>query len=116
MALPRYVRESIQILYHPGTMLMLAFVLGALARRTHLHDVKVAMRNSLRHLPGVAVALFAMLGLSRLMVYSGMIETLATTAAQSAGASWPLFAPFVGVLGTLMTGSATASNILFTDF
>jgi lactate permease len=29
---------------------------------------------------------------------------------------WPFFAPFVGTLGTFVTGSATASNILFTDF
>ena len=27
-----------------------------------------------------------------------------------------LFAPLVGMLGTFVTGSATASNILFTDF
>ena len=27
-----------------------------------------------------------------------------------------MFAPFVGVLGTFVTGSATASNILFSDF
>jgi lactate permease len=32
------------------------------------------------------------------------------------GAAWPLLSPFVGVLGTFVTGSATASNILFTDF
>jgi lactate permease len=27
-----------------------------------------------------------------------------------------VFSPFVGMLGTFVTGSATASNILFTDF
>jgi lactate permease len=55
-----------------------------------------------------------MLVLSRVMVHAGMISTLANAATQT-GASWPLFAPAVGVLGTFVTGSATASNILFTD-
>lgn len=45
-----------------------------------------------------------------------MIDMLAQAAASAAGGAWPLFAPFVGVLGTFVTGSATASNILFTDF
>jgi lactate permease len=43
-----------------------------------------------------------------------MIATLAETAAM-AGAVWPLAAPFLGALGTFITGSATASNILFTE-
>jgi lactate permease len=50
------------------------------------------------------------------MVHSGMISTLAEAAAETLGSAWPLFAPWVGVLGTFVTGSATASNILFTDF
>jgi lactate permease len=57
-----------------------------------------------------------MLGLSRLMVHAGMITALAAAAAGLAGGTWPFWAPFVGILGTFVTGSATASNILFTDF
>lgn len=48
------------------------------------------------------------------MVHSGMIETLAA-AASRAGPVWPLIAPTVGILGTFITGSATASNVLFTE-
>jgi lactate permease len=36
--------------------------------------------------------------------------------AAGVGSAWPLLAPAVGALGTFVTGSATASNILFTDF
>jgi lactate permease len=74
------------------------------------------MRLAALKLAPVTVALVAMLGLSRLMVYAGMVDALASAAALAAGAAWPLFAPFVGLLGTFVTGSATASNILFTDF
>jgi len=31
------------------------------------------------------------------------------------GTAWPLAAPLLGVAGTFVTGSATASNILFTE-
>jgi lactate permease len=63
----------------------------------------------------VAAALGVMLALSRLMVHAGMIATLAEAAART-GPAWPVLAPGVGVLGTFVTGSATASNVLFTDF
>ncbi len=78
---------------------------GALAPSVH---------DALRRLVPVALALTVMLSLSRLMVHAGMIGELATTAAL-AGGFWPLVAPMVGVLGSFITGSATASNILFTD-
>lgn len=101
-------------LYHPGTMLLAGFLLGAIAQRTRLADVGDALRTAARQLRPVTLALLGMLGLSRLMVHAGMIETLAQAAA-TLGAWWPLAAPFVGVLGTFVTGSATASNILMTD-
>lgn len=103
-------------LYHPGTILFLGFFLGALWQRASRQELKEATGGALRQLGSVAIALAAMLGLARVMVHSGMIAALAEAAAEGAGAFWPLFAPFVGVLGTFITGSATASNILFTDF
>lgn len=103
-------------LYHPGTMLALGFAVGALVQRPGRAVATGALRRAALQLRPVAVALVAMLGLSRLMVHAGMIEELALLAATTAGAAWPLFAPFVGVLGTFVTGSATASNVLFSDF
>jgi lactate permease len=107
---------SIPPLYHPGTMLLLGFTFGALLQRASGAAVAGAVRDATIRLVPVAVALLAMLALSRLMVHSGMTPVLASAAASGAGALWPAFAPFVGILGTFVTGSATASNILFTDF
>ena len=101
-------------LYHPGTLLFLGLAAGAiLTRRTGA--LMPALGAALVRLVPVAAALGVMLALSRLMVRSGMVETLAETAALT-GPGWPLLAPAIGVLGTFITGSATASNILFTDF
>ncbi|WP_208349570.1 L-lactate permease [Pseudaestuariivita rosea] len=104
---------SFQPLYHPGTILILGFLLGALMTRQGA-VIWTALTAALRRLLPVAVALLVMLTLSRLMVHSGMIQVLALTAAQT-GAIWPFLAPFIGILGTFITGSATASNILFTE-
>ncbi len=102
-------------LTHPGTLLVVAFVLGALLQRSGWQRVRGVLETTLRQLVPVTVALLAMLVLARLMVRSGMTEALAEAAAGSTAAAWPLLAPLVGVLGTFVTGSGTASNVLFTD-
>ncbi|ROT95878.1 L-lactate permease [Histidinibacterium lentulum] len=101
-------------LYHPGTLLFAGLALGAVAtgRRAALAP---ALAAALARLVPVALALLAMLALSRVMVHGGLIDALAEAAAAT-GALWPLLAPLIGVLGTFVTGSATASNILFTEF
>jgi lactate permease len=104
----------IQPLYHPGTMLLMGFLIGGLLQRATAADLGTAGARAARQLRPVLFALLAMLSISRLMVHAGMIEALARSGT-SLGALWPAFAPFVGVLGTFVTGSATASNILMTD-
>lgn len=107
---------SMQVLYHPGTLLMLSFMCGAWLQKATLAEGLQAAANVSRRLLPVLLALIAMLGLSRIMVHGGMIDALAMTAAEAAGQSWPLFAPLIGILGSFVTGSATASNILFGGF
>lgn len=102
-------------LTHPGTLLLLAFLAGGLLQGRSAAELGAAARGALGKLGAVVVALVAMLALSRLMVHAGMIQALASAAAR-AGDAWPLLAPLVGVLGTFVTGSATASNILFAEF
>jgi lactate permease len=112
-ALPGGFSGSFAPLYHPGTLLLAGLVIGALATG-RAATLGPALGAGLRRLAPVALALLFMLALSRTMVHSGMIEALAGAAAAT-GLFWPLLAPAIGVLGTFITGSATASNILFTD-
>jgi lactate permease len=106
--------SSFQPLYHPGTLLLMGLLAGA-ALTGRAGTVPAALAAALRRLVPVAISLFVMLALSRIMVHSGMVDALAEAAARI-GALWPLLAPAIGVLGTFVTGSATASNILFTEF
>jgi lactate permease len=56
-----------------------------------------------------------MIAIAFTMSRSGMTGQLAQTAANT-GPWWPLLAPAIGALGTFVTGSATASNVLFSEF
>lgn len=105
---------SIQPLYHPGILLTAAFVAGALAQRVSAREVRAAIKTTTLQLAAVIVALVAMVTIARTMSHAGMIAVLAESATLM-GRGWPLLSPTVGALGTFMTGSATASNILFTE-
>jgi lactate permease len=101
-------------LYHPGTILILAFLATGLLRGGA--GLAPAAASAARRLPMVALALFAVLVLARIMVHSGMIDLLAAYAAGTMGAAFPLVAPAIGALGSFITGSATGSNIIFAEF
>jgi lactate permease len=104
----------VEPLYHPGTMLLAGFLFGGLLQGCKLADLAAAVTAAVRRLVPVAIALFAMLAIARLMVHAGMIAALAETATQT-GQAWPLLAPAVGAIGSFITGSTTVSNILLTD-
>lgn len=103
-------------LYHPGTLLLLAFVLTVLGNRSRPRVAVTAMVAALRRLPQVAIALVSVLTLARFMVHGGLIDALAVGATGLFGQVWPLAVPLVGALGSFVTGSGTASNIIFADF
>lgn len=109
--LPGGFEGSVAPLHHPGTYLFAGLILAALATG-RAGSLAPAGRVALRRLAPVALALGVMILLARLMVHAGMIEALARAAA-GLGPSWPVLAPSVGALGTFVTGSATASNVLF---
>ncbi len=106
---------SFQPFYHPGTMLFLAFLGGALVQGARPAQMSAALGGAGRTLIPVGAALIAMLGLARILVHAGMVDAIAAAAADALGGAWPLLAPAVGALGTFVTGSATASNALFSD-
>jgi lactate permease len=106
---------DIQPFYHPGLLLLIAFVAGGVVQAAGSEGMRHAFVTATRQLIPVFVALVAMVTVAFTMSYSGMTDQLAM-AASGTGPAWPLLAPAVGALGTFMTGSATASNILFTEF
>lgn len=115
-SLPGGFGASVRPLFHPGTMLIAGLLAGGAIQGARAGELRAALVKAAERLGPVTVALVAMLILSRLMLHAGMIDALAAFAAETLGGAFPLTAPTVGALGTFVTGSATASNILFTAF
>lgn len=62
------------------------------------------------------IAVIGLVIMSRIMSGTGQTVVLANGIANVLGRAYVVFAPFVGLLGTFMTGSNMSSNILFGDF
>ncbi len=105
----------LQPLTHPGTLLFLALLLGARLQGVALRALGPPLLQALQRLQPVALALLAMLCLSRLLLDAGMVQALQRAAVAALGQAWPLLAPALGALGSFVTGSATASNVLFSS-
>lgn len=69
---------------------------------------------SMMRAPGMAVLLLVIM--SKIMSGTGQTVVLAQGIAGVLGNKYLILAPFVGMLGTFMTGSNMSSNILFGDF
>ena len=105
----------LQPLTHPGSLLFMALLVGAWLQGVPLRALREPLSLALRRLLPVAVALLTMLCLSRLVLDAGMVQALQVAAVAALGQGWPLLAPALGALGSFVTGSATASNVLFSS-
>jgi lactate permease len=116
---------SLQYAYLPGTVpFILVALITAVLHSMSGKQVKDAWVSTAKQITGAAIALFAGVALVQLMLNSGvnqggldsMMTAMAKAAAGLAGNAFPFFAPFIGVLGSFISGSNTVSNILFASF
>ena len=63
-----------------------------------------------------SIAVIGLIVMSKIMSGTGQTIVLANGIAGVLGKGYVVCAPFVGFLGTFMTGSNMSSNILFSDF
>jgi lactate permease len=111
--------------YLPGTIpfILVALITHAMHRMSRA-EVKAAWGNSIKQIAGAAIALFAGVAMVQVMLKSGanaaelpsMMTTMAQATAGLAGAAFPFFSIFIGVLGAFISGSNTVSNVLFASF
>lgn len=124
------VNAAIAYLYLPGTI---PFVLVAIIT-IGLHSmsgesVTRAWTESIQKMKNPAIALFFAVGLVSIFRGSGIGDVslnpneypsmplaMADFVAAITGSAWPMFAGFVGGLGSFITGSNTVSNLLFAEF
>ena len=108
------------VLYNPGLFPILFVALLVMAVNK---DKKVfqAAGESGRQVFQAAIAIAVSFSIVQIMIFSneqpegmpGMLNVIATAAANCLGKAYILAAPVIGVLGTFFSGSCTVSNILF---
>jgi L-lactate transport len=96
----------------PGTAVLAATILTALCLRVPGKVFLGSGAKTFRQLRIPAMTVMAIVGLAYLYNYSGMAYTLGSTFAQ-VGPAFPLLSGFLGWIACFLTGSDTASNLLF---
>jgi lactate permease len=110
-------------LYLPGSVFVLVALLTWSLHRVPVRQVTLAWGRSVKVLLPTVIALAASVPMVRIFLNSGengadllsMPLALAQLAADTFAGQWPLAAPFVGALGSFVAGSATFSNMMFSQ-
>lgn len=95
-----------------GTAVLVAVVLTALCQGAPPAALKVSALKTLNQLRVPALTVLAIVGLAYLYNYSGMAYTLGNAVA-GIGPIFPLASSFLGWVACFLSGSDTASNLLF---
>ena len=113
---------ALQPLYLPGTMpfIPVAILTGVLYGMD-FEQTREAWAESMRQVAPAALTLIVAVSLTQVMIQSaentagfiGMMSALSRALALAAGGALPIVAPWIGAIGTFVTGSNTTSDILF---
>lgn len=95
-----------------GTALVLAGLASGLLLELSLKQIGLLFVNTVRRTSMSLITIAAMLALGYTTRYSGLDATMGLAFA-STGVLFPFFSPMLGWLGVALTGSDTASNVLF---
>ncbi|WP_160135760.1 L-lactate permease [Halococcus salsus] len=113
---------TLQYLYLPGTMPFIPIaILTGFLHKMDVSQMGVAWRRSVKQVVPAALTLIVAVSLTQIMIQSqtntpnilGMMEALSRALAMGAGGLLPIISPWIGIIGSFMTGSNTTSNILF---
>ncbi|MGO3731924.1 MAG: L-lactate permease [Vagococcus sp.] len=115
---PIYIGEgakpyTIAWLTTPGTLILLATVIGGRIQGLSFSKVFSIFFSTVKQMGKTMITVGSIVGLSKVMGYSGMIEVIAVSLVATTGSFYPFIAPIIGALGTFITGSDTSSNVLF---
>jgi lactate permease len=109
------------VLTHPGTFLLVAAIFAIVFYRSigrlDTDGIRESLKGTVSDGVPASIAIVAFLALSQIMEHAGMTPLLAAgVAAVSPPLVYAFFANMIGMIGSFMTSSNTASNILFAPF
>lgn len=97
----------------PGVWIFISAILGGLIQKASFETFKNVFVSTLKQMSGSIMVMISVLAAAKIMIYSGMISDIAKFAIGAMGSLYPIIAPWLGALGTFVTGSGTSSGVLF---
>lgn len=115
--------SSFAVFYSPGTILILASIFASIYQKRSVREFKLAIVDTKKVIIGASLALIPTLIMVTIYTnsqFNGLnLESMPTYFANNLGSifgdMWPLASPFLGMLGSFVSGSATVSNLTFGD-
>ncbi len=111
---------SLKWAYLPGTFFILVALITNVLHKMDAQKIKQSWRDTIAQVSGAAMALIFGMALVEIMKYKNdmgvsMMDEMATALSMVGKSLYVLIAPFIGVLGAFVSGSATVSMNLFTN-
>lgn len=112
--------SPIYILTHASLFLFISGLIGYLYYRKinwiKAPEIKLISKHVMKKSTPSTIAIFLFISISKLMLGSGQIHILSEGIAVALESVYVFISPFIGLLGTFITSSNLASNILFSNF
>lgn len=107
----------IGMLHHPAPLILLSLTLTYLIYtvfgKWNPGTMMGSLKRTYNQCVSTSLGVATMLMMALVMTDTGMTVLLGKTIAGGTGPVFALFSPYIGVLGTFMTGSNTSSNVMF---
>ncbi|MGL6022953.1 MAG: L-lactate permease [Chitinophagaceae bacterium] len=94
-------------------LLLLGGLIGGLIQGARLKTLSIILGKTCLQMKKTVLTTLFLVIFATIMDFSGMIQILANALASSTQHYFSFIAPFIGCIGTFLTGSNAASNILF---
>ena len=108
---------KINLLNHPAPLivasLLIAYVVYRVRGLWRPDILRPAARKTYEQVISNSVGVATMVMMALVMTDTGMTALLGSAIAKGTGTLFPIFSPYIGVLGAFMTGSNTNSNAMF---
>lgn len=97
----------------PGVPIIAATILAGFFQKASVKEMTSVFADTVKHKLSSITVIMGIVALSTVMKHSGMINSIADGFVQIMGGNFPLISPFLGTVGTFVTGSDLSSNLLF---
>lgn len=97
----------------PCLWILLSAFIGGKIQGLCIKEMFLILKKTILQMVNTVITIIAIMATAKLMGYSGMIASISLVFVTYTGSFYPFFAPFLGAIGTFVTGSGTSASVLF---